>query len=94
MNDLDFEEVSLLRERSEVLKTEYKQYLVAHPDLTTLLSDLVNSCLVHKPDDIFDHVGVHFGAGADMRAGPYVPTVRAYHKPPPGVVKRPYRFPQ
>eukprot|EP01051_Picozoa_sp_SAG22_P004558 SAG22_NODE_247_length_13918_cov_7.885375_2_plen_1010_part_00 len=63
VDDLDFEEVSLLRERSEALKKEYRSYLVAHPELTQLLSDLVNSCLVHKPEDVFEHTAGHFGLG-------------------------------
>ena len=63
VDDLDFEEVSLLRERSEALKKEYRSYLVAHPELTQLLSDLVNSCLVHKPGDVFGHAAGHFGLG-------------------------------
>ena len=39
--DLDFEEVSLLRERSAMLKDGYKSYLQSHPELTQLLGDLV-----------------------------------------------------
>ena len=36
--DLDFEEVSLLRERSAMLKDGYKTYLQSHPELTQLLT--------------------------------------------------------
>ena len=39
--DLDFEEVSLLRERSAMLKDGYKSYLQSHPELTQLLGVLV-----------------------------------------------------
>ena len=59
--DLDFEEVSLLRERSAMLKDGYKTYLQSHPELTQLLGDLVSSCLVHRPEDVFDHAASHFG---------------------------------
>ena len=59
--DLDFEEVSLLRERSAMLKDGYKTYLQSHPELTQLLGGLVSSCLVHRPEDVFDHAASHFG---------------------------------
>ena len=59
--DLDFEEVSLMRERSSMLKDGYKSYLQSHPELTQLLGDLVNSCLIHRPEDVFDHAASHFG---------------------------------
>eukprot|EP01052_Picozoa_sp_SAG31_P009389 SAG31_NODE_491_length_14923_cov_12.905221_8_plen_987_part_00 len=68
VDDLDFEEVSMLRERSEALKKEYRSYLAAHPELTQLLSDLVNSCLVHKPGDVFAHAAEHFGLGVVQSA--------------------------
>ena len=35
--DLDFEEVSVLRERSEALKDGYTSYLQSHPELSQLL---------------------------------------------------------
>ncbi len=53
--DLDFEEVSVLRERSEALKDGYTSYLQSNPELSQLLGDLVSSCLVHRPDDVFGH---------------------------------------
>jgi adenylate kinase len=59
--DLDFEEVSLMRERSAMLKDGYKSYLQSHPELTQLLGDLVSSCLTHRPEDVFDHAASHFG---------------------------------
>ena len=68
--DLDFEEVSVLRERSEALKDGYTSYLQSHPELSQLLGDLVSSCLVHRPDDVFEHAASHFGGKrADAAAG-------------------------
>jgi adenylate kinase len=67
-SDLDFEEVSLLRERSEALKEEYTTYLEEHPEIEHLLSALVNSCLVQRPTDIFAHAAEHFGGTYESAA--------------------------
>ena len=68
--DLDFEEVSVLRERAEALKEGGKQYLQAHPELGQLLGELVSSCQVHRPDDVFAHAASHFSAPEGAAAKP------------------------
>ena len=68
--DLDFEEVSVLRERAEALKEGGKEYLQAHPELGQLLGELVSSCQVHRPDDVFAHAASHFSAPEGAAAKP------------------------
>jgi adenylate kinase len=76
--DLDFEEVSLLRERSAMLKDGYKSYLQSHPELTQLLGDLVSSCLVHRPEDVFDHAASHFGGKRVDEAAAVLKALRSF----------------
>jgi hypothetical protein len=65
---LDFAEQSELRERTLQAKDELIPYIQAHPEINSLLSDMVMSCLASKPVDIFAHVADHFG-GNTLSAG-------------------------
>ena len=82
--DLDFEEVSVLRERAEALKEGGKQYLQAHPELGQLLGELVSSCQVHRPDDVFAHAASHFSAPQKPAAEPAAKPAAAEQYTPAG----------
>ena len=44
--------------------------LQAHPELGQLLGELVSSCQVHRPDDVFAHAASHFSAPEGPAAAP------------------------
>ena len=69
----DFESASTRHQRGGEAEAGLAQYIAGHPEVTSLLHDLVTSCLVSKPADVFAHASAHFvGSTVPMLAADVV----------------------
>mmetsp|Transcript_167125 Transcript_167125/g.406185 ORF Transcript_167125/g.406185 Transcript_167125/m.406185 type:complete len:108 (+) Transcript_167125:54-377(+) len=69
---LTFEELSELNERKSELRRENQDWIAAHPELKSVMSDFMAALLQRKPDDVFVYAAEYFEAiakaGADAAA--------------------------
>eukprot|EP00640_Fibrocapsa_japonica_P002997 CAMPEP_0113934000 /NCGR_PEP_ID=MMETSP1339-20121228/1348_1 /TAXON_ID=94617 /ORGANISM="Fibrocapsa japonica" /LENGTH=266 /DNA_ID=CAMNT_0000935601 /DNA_START=27 /DNA_END=827 /DNA_ORIENTATION=+ /assembly_acc=CAM_ASM_000762 len=59
---LSHEEISQLNDRKAELKAAHLKYVETHPEIKTMLNDLVCACLLEKPGNIFAFAEKHFAS--------------------------------